>query len=62
METPTLCLSGPGSFRRSLKNHKSAARDLGSVPTIILKGIVTRADMNLEEEIEVVAAEAITLA
>ena len=62
VETPTLCLSGPDSFRKSLKNHRLAARDLELLPTIIPRGTVTRADMNPEVEIEIEAAEAITLA
>ena len=39
-----------------------AARDLKLVPTIILRGIVIRADMNQWVEIEVEAAEATILA
>ena len=62
VEIPTLCLSGPDSFRKSLKNQESAARDLELLPTIIPRGIVTLADMNLEEEIEVEAAGATILA
>ena len=59
-EIPTLCLSGPDSFRKSPKKQKSAARNLELVPTIILRGIVTRVDMIREVEVE--AAEATILA
>ena len=59
-EIPTLCLFGPDSFRKSLKKQKLAARNLELVPTIILRGIVTRADMTREVEVE--AAEATILA
>ena len=59
-EIPTLCLSGPESFRKRLKKPKSAARNHELVPTIILRGIVTRADMT--QEVEVEAAEVTILA
>ena len=61
VETPTLCLSGLDSSRKSLKDQLLAARNLGLVPIITPRGIATRADMNPEAEIEV-EAEATILA
>ena len=60
VEIPTLCLSGLDSFRKRPKKPKSVARNQELVPTIILRGIVTRADMT--QEVEVEAAEATILA